>query len=125
MHIKLIAAAIFCVCLSACGSHTEAQLQAMSAVAQGALLIDVRSQPEFGSGHLEGALHIPHTQIVEGLSKLRVPKDQPVVLYCRTGNRSGQAQISLQQVGYQQVTNAGDYQSLTSAVAAIEAGELD
>lgn len=107
--------------LVGCGGpgHTEAQLAALAAVDEGALLIDVRSKQEFAGGHLEGALHIPHTQIVDGLAKLGVPKDQPVVLYCRSGNRSGQALVSLQRAGYGQVTNAGDYRSLTSAAAAL------
>ena len=107
--------------LVGCGGpgHTEAQLAALAAVEEGALLVDVRSEQEFAGGHLDGALHIPHTQIVEGLAKLGVPKGQPVVLYCRTGNRSGQAMVSLQRAGYGQVTNAGDYRSLTSAAAAL------
>jgi phage shock protein E len=111
--------------LFGCGgpSHTEAQLAALASVEKGALLVDVRSKQEFQGGHLDGALNIPHTQIVEGLAKLGIPKDQPVVLYCRSGNRSGQALVSLQKAGYGQVVNAGDYRSLTSAAAALASPE--
>jgi len=75
-------------------------------VEAGAQLVDVRTAEEFAAGHLPGAVNIP----VEGL-ELRMgelePKDQPIVVYCRSGNRSGRAAGMLERAGYQTVHDLG------------------
>lgn len=81
----------------------------------GTLLIDVRSADEFASGALPGAHNISHEQIAEQISRLAPDKSAPIVLYCRSGRRSGLAQDSLQALGYQQVINAGGIDSLKAA----------
>lgn len=81
----------------------------------GTLLIDVRSADEFASGALPGAHNISHEQIAEQISRLAPDKSAPIVLYCRSGRRSGLAQDSLQALGYQQVINAGSIDSLKAA----------
>lgn len=88
------------------------QAEAWAAIRGGALLVDVRSQQEFDQGHLEGATLIPHDQIAARASELGVDKTRPIVLYCRTGNRSGQAKRALEELGYTNVRNAGGYESL-------------
>jgi phage shock protein E len=88
---------------------------ALEAVDQGALLIDVRSPEEFAGGHLDNAINIPHGEIVEGLAKLGVAKSTPVVVYCRSGNRSGKALDALTAAGFATVTNAGPYEALRAA----------
>jgi phage shock protein E len=88
---------------------------ALDAVAAGALLVDVRSDEEVADGSLSGALHIPHSDIVAGLAKLNVPLDQPVVLFCRSGNRAGIAMKALQAAGFTAVRNGGAYDSLRVA----------
>lgn len=55
----------------------------------GAQLIDVRTQVEYESGHIPGASHIPLADIQRESSTL--DQDTPVVLYCRSGNRSAPA----------------------------------
>jgi phage shock protein E len=90
----------------------ETARQALAQVRAGALLVDVRSPEEFQGGHLPGATNIPHTEIVTGLAALGVPENSPVVLYCRSGNRSGMAMAGLQEAGYQRVMNAGGYAAL-------------
>jgi phage shock protein E len=101
---------------------TEAQVAAMQAVADGALLVDVRSAAEFAGGHLEGAINIPHPQIVEGLAGLGADPAAPVVLYCRSGNRSGIATTSLRNAGYGNVTNAGAFEMLRRVPGVRSAG---
>ena len=68
-------------------------------------LLDVRTPAEFSSGHLEGAANIAVETLANHLSE--VPRDQPVVLYCRTGNRSAQAAQILRNAGYTTIYDLG------------------
>ncbi|MEZ4726463.1 MAG: rhodanese-like domain-containing protein [Caldilineaceae bacterium] len=74
------------------------------------LLVDVRSPAEFADGHLAGARNIPLQEIEQRLREL--PKEKEIVLYCRSGNRSGMALRMLQSAGYQNVYNAGSLNEL-------------
>ena len=89
-----------------------AQILALGAVNNGALLIDVRSIEEVKEGSLEQALHIPHDQIVAQLDALGVDKADPIVLFCRSGNRSGLAQAALLNAGFSAVINGGGNEDL-------------
>ena len=109
-----IAAVLFLIA-GCSGVDDTATKAALTAVDQGALLIDVRSEGEFKGGALEGAINIPHTAILEGVTQLSISKTQPVVVYCRSGNRSGIAKTALEQAGFTQVINGGGYSSLQSA----------
>lgn len=80
-----------------------------------AVLIDVRTAGEFAAGSLPGAVNISHLQIAEQIAAVVPDKHAPVVLYCRSGNRSGIAQDVLQQLGYTRVINAGAFVSLKTA----------
>ena len=71
--------------------------------AAGALLIDVREQSEWNQGHAPGATLIPLGSVPNRLTD--IPRDQDVLLICRSGNRSRSAQRQLQQLGYQRVFN--------------------
>ncbi|KEA62134.1 Phage shock protein E [Marinobacterium lacunae] len=84
-------------------------------IANGALLVDVRTEQEYASGHLDGALLIPYQQIVEQFAARDIPKDQPVVLYCRSGNRAGIAEAALREAGYTQLFNAGGFEALAQS----------
>ena len=55
----------------------------------GSQLIDVRTEAEYATGRIPGARHIQLTEIQREVSAL--DKGQPVVIYCRAGNRSGPA----------------------------------
>ena len=68
--------------------------------------IDVRTAEEYADGHLEGALNIPHEQIGEQIDELALAKDDPVVLYCRSGRRADIALQALKERGYSNVYNA-------------------
>ena len=84
-------------------------------IAQGALLVDVRSQAEFDAGHLEGALLIPHTDVAARLSEFGSDKNRPIVLYCRSGNRAGKAEDVLVANGFTNIHNAGGYEPMLAA----------
>ncbi|MEM5506811.1 rhodanese-like domain-containing protein [Shewanella frigidimarina] len=82
---------------------------------RGVTLIDVRTAEEFAAGHIDGAINIPFENIVSELAKRNITKDSEIVLYCRSGNRSGMAQESLVKQGYSNTYNAGGFDSLISA----------
>ena len=69
--------------------------------------IDVRSAEEFKEGHLQGALNIPHDQIVDRIKSVSPDKNAPVNLYCRSGRRSKDAAQKLLALGYQSVYDFG------------------
>jgi phage shock protein E len=52
------------------------------------VIIDVRSQKEFASGHVPGAVNIPHSSILNDVALLDTYKDQDMVFYCRSGKRA-------------------------------------
>lgn len=71
------------------------------------IIIDVRTQEEYAQGHLEGALLLDVTngQFHTALSTLDTRARY--LLYCRSGNRSGQAEHIMRQAGFDRVTNLG------------------
>lgn len=75
-------------------------------VAEGAILLDVRTPEEFAAGHLEGAVNIPVHEVEARLGELP-DRDKPVVVYCRSGRRSAQAKAVLERSGYAHVHDLG------------------
>ena len=69
------------------------------------LLLDVRTDNEFAQGHLRGAQQIDfyRDDFADALEKL--DKDQPVFIYCRSGNRSGKAAKQMKAMGFSAVYN--------------------
>lgn len=61
--------------------------EAKTKIDGGSQLVDLRTEVEFEAGHIPGARHIPVADVQRESASLS--KDEPVVLYCRTGNRSG------------------------------------
>ena len=98
--------------LVACGGKDATGRAALQAVESGAVLIDVRTPEEFAGGHLTDAINIPHGDIVAGVKALQLDEASSIVVYCRTGNRSGIAEGSLRDVGYGNVMNAGAFSEL-------------
>ena len=78
-------------------------------MAEGAVIVDVRSPAEFGSGANPKSINIPLDQIEAGVSKLDPAK--PVVVFCASGTRSAMAARILQGKGFAQVTNAGPWRN--------------
>ena len=85
------------------------------------LVIDVRTAEEFAEGHFPGAINIPLEDIVKGIRARNVDKDQTVLLYCRSGNRSGQAEIKLQSSGFAGAKNVGGLKALLAATGRVAA----
>lgn len=61
-------------------------------------VLDVRSAAEYAAGHIPGAMNIAHTRLAPNLSD--VPRDKPVLTYCRSGNRASAAAALLAREGY-------------------------
>ena len=72
----------------------------------GSLVVDVRTPREFSRWHYPGALNIPVSEIERHAVKLG-DKDRPIIVYCRSGNRSTTAKRILQNAGFTQVLNGG------------------
>lgn len=71
-----------------------------------ATIVDVRGPWEFEDGHIEGALNIPLDEIPSRMDEMKSLK-MPVVVYCRSGNRSGMAESIMKQAGITEVYNGG------------------
>lgn len=69
--------------------------------------VDVRTAEEFAAGHVRGAIHIPYTEMQARHGELAQFADDEIVVYCRTGRRSGIAQEILHAEGFENVTNGG------------------
>ncbi|MBK8251480.1 MAG: rhodanese-like domain-containing protein [Polyangiaceae bacterium] len=79
--------------------------EAKALVTEGATLVDVRTPEEYASGHIQGAVNIPLQQFDSRAAE--IPSGKPVVLYCRSGARSGQAASILRGKGRTDVHNLG------------------
>ena len=75
------------------------------------LVVDVRSPLEYGAEHILGAQNIPLDEITTRLAEFR-SIHKPVVLYCRSGNRSGMAVNILKQNGITDVYNGGSLENM-------------
>ena len=76
---------------------------------KGALVIDVRSEAEFQEKHLPGAINIPLNRLGEEIARHAPKKEQPLLLHCLSGTRSGMGTSALKKMGYQNVFNLGSY----------------
>lgn len=77
------------------------------------ILIDVRTPQEFASGHIPGAINISVETLADRLSE--IPEGQPVVVYCRSGNRSASAAQILAGAGYTDIYDLGGIIEWTAA----------
>lgn len=70
------------------------------------VIIDVREPYEFELGHAEGAINIPSASLMAGVPELKdVPKDDRLVVYCRSGSRSAIAIQIFKQMGFTNLVN--------------------
>jgi rhodanese-related sulfurtransferase len=96
--------------LAACAPSTEP-----IAVDEGTVLLDVRTPGEFASGHLEGALLVDVQAADFDARVAELDPDAAYVVYCRSGNRSGQAIARMEALGFTDLTNGGSVESASAA----------
>lgn len=89
-------------------SQPDPQLKKM--VLNGATLIDVRTTEEFSKGSAEGAINIPLNQVENRIDEFNNKTD--IILFCRSGNRSGKALKILNNRGFTNVTNGGTWKAI-------------
>lgn len=84
-------------------------------------VIDVRTPQEFASGHLADAVNVDvmARDFPQQIAALDLPDDGPVYLYCRSGNRSGQAAQMLRRMGHDGAVNVGGFMALARAGAEV------
>ena len=83
-------------------------------VNNGAFLVDVRSPSEFASGNVKGSTNIPLDEVKAKLAKFKSKEN--IVVFCRSGNRSGQAKAILEQNGFANVTNGGTWTAVNALI---------
>ena len=75
---------------------------------QDVIILDVREQDEYDSGHIPGAVLLPVGSIDETTAAQVIPeKDSTVLVYCRSGNRSKTASSALAELGYTNIYEFG------------------
>ncbi len=94
------------------GGNTNENLSKL--VNEGAFLVDVRTPEEFAEGNVKESINIPLDQVAVNLDKFK-GKDN-IVVFCRSGNRSGQAKNILEQNGFTNVTNGGTWQDINDVI---------
>ncbi len=85
---------------------TVSSLNTEKQLAENTVVIDVRTSEEFAASHVANATLFP----VEDMRVGKMPelaKDTPIVVYCRSGNRAGQAVKLMQNAGFTNVINIG------------------
>lgn len=69
------------------------------------VVLDVREESEFSEGHILNAQHIPLGKLSDKLKQLETYRQKPIIVSCRSGNRSAQACSRLRQNGFEKVYN--------------------
>ncbi len=85
-------------------------------------VLDVRTPQEYAAGHVPGAINVPYDQVASHLAE--IPKDKDVVLYCRSGRRTGLAAEVLEANGYTKLGHLqGDMEAWLKAGRPVESGD--
>ncbi len=122
---RIIPIVLLAVFLAGCAENTGEsgyrQISMDEAVAMmeeenGYIILDVRTPEEFGDKHIPGAVNIPNEVIgTEEIPELP-DKDQLILVYCRSGNRSKQASGKLVDLGYTNIVEFGGINDWTGKV---------
>ncbi len=80
-------------------------------IEEGAFLVDVRTPSEFAGGHVKGSVSIPLDNLQTQISQFKDKKH--IIVFCRSGNRSGMAKNILEQNGFKNVVNGGTWERVS------------
>ena len=133
-RVRLAAILLFCMIFAACGqakgdsqitgdknlSNVEGSTQEVTYEQisleeakqlmkdeEGYIILDVRTKEEFAEGHIPGAICVPNETISDEMPGELPEKDQLILVYCRSGNRSKQASKKLAELGYTNIKEFG------------------
>ena len=137
--------AVLCMLLTACGNGTSSSESTQSEVQtttdssaatyqqitqekakemmqaeDGHIIVDVRRQDEYDSGHIPGAILIPNESIGTEQPKELPDLDQVILIYCRSGRRSKEASQKLADMGYTHIYEFGGIIDWTGEVVTSE-----
>lgn len=102
--------------LAACSSAPSSGGSASTIeVGEGTILIDVRTPEEHAAGHLEGARLLDFNGGDLATTIPTLDPDAEYLIYCRSGNRSGQAIALMEQAGFRNLTNLGSLEQAAKA----------
>lgn len=93
-------------------------------LANGALIIDVRSPEEFRQSKVPGAINLPLGEVREKISQRVKDKNQPLLVHCLSGGRSAIAAQQLKSLGYTNVFNLGSLSRAQHIFAEAKQGKL-
>ena len=96
---------------------------AMMASESDYLILDVRTREEYEQSHIPGAVCVPNESIGSGELSALPRKDQLILVYCRSGNRSKQAAQKLADAGYTNIVEFGGILSWTGETVSGSEGE--
>ncbi|QUX90538.1 rhodanese-like domain-containing protein [Marinomonas sp. A3A] len=68
-----------------------------------AVVVDIRPEKEFSTGHITGALNIPATKMKDSMNRLEKHKDAPIIIVCKSGVTSGASAKDLKKAGFGKV----------------------
>jgi rhodanese-related sulfurtransferase len=83
----------------------------------GATLVDVRRDDEWETGHIAGAVHIPLPELQERAGEI----DDPVIFYCKIGDRSGMAAEAFRASGREAASLTGGIEAWQAAGRPVDA----
>lgn len=82
------------------GAITASELSQRLQKSKAPVILDVRSPGEYASGHIKGALNVPHDKLESRLGEMPKDKSTEIVVYCQSGGRAGTAESILVKKGY-------------------------
>ena len=106
-----LGAAALMLGLSSCSSAGQEPVQ----LSEDAIVLDVRTPEEFAGGHLEGAQLLDFNSGEFAVALPSLDPEAEYVIYCRSGNRAGQAMALMQRDGIENVTNLGSLEQAAQA----------
>lgn len=115
---RIVILGVLCLLLCSCGDSKDSkeikpgkitcsEMKEIMEQDNNPRLIDVRTKEEYDEGHLDGAINIPVDNIGQIQTFDSVHTDTPIIVYCRSGQRSARAKEELFKLGYTHVYDLG------------------
>ncbi len=112
--MTLSLALLLCFSFAGCGakydSITAQEAKALMDSETGYVILDVRHSYEFAAEHIANAINIDNDEIEDKAESILTDKDQLILVYCKSGNRSKKASEKLAKMGYTNVKEFGGIQ---------------
>ena len=95
---------------------TQDEAKALMVETENYIILDVRTEAEYAEGHIPDAICVPNETIGDNMPEELPDKDQLILVYCRSGNRSKQASEKLAKLGYTNIKEFGGINTWTGDV---------